>query len=364
MKPHEGMESRSPSATCCSAMWTRETRAEPAEDGPGQCARRWTPSSACCTAVFCGTCCPSIFDFRLSPRREVAAPRTFLRKAIKGQGSGPRTVTLDGDATSHRATRHMRSYGELPTDPQRWSSRYSNNLIEQDHRGVKLRTGPMLGLEWFRAAAITIARIKLLPRIGEGQFILVGFVFGINVRLLSGMQSWQRNTVTLLHVHSHNFRLVMLFAPAATAAVRPIFYTDIQLTPDWPIDRYISARCWPKGKSSFSSLSTLTRNKLLPLPLWEGVGGRGPCGTGPLPQPPPTRGGGVSFARQPHSYIQGGSAAKPVVNSQDDGSGHGRQAQPSRCHRRCQSFVIDSRDHVRSGLNVVVAAAMRAVSDP
>ena len=35
-------------------------------------------------------------DFRLSPKRDVAAAKAFFRKAIKGQGSGPRTVTLDG----------------------------------------------------------------------------------------------------------------------------------------------------------------------------------------------------------------------------------------------------------------------------
>ena len=29
-------------------------------------------------------------DFRLSPRRDVAAAKAFFRKAIKGQGSGPR----------------------------------------------------------------------------------------------------------------------------------------------------------------------------------------------------------------------------------------------------------------------------------
>jgi transposase-like protein len=52
------------------------------------------------------------------------------------------------------------------------SSKYLNNLIEQDHRGVKLRLGPMLGLKWFRTAAIVIAGIELLRRIHKGQFNL------------------------------------------------------------------------------------------------------------------------------------------------------------------------------------------------
>src|SRR3984957_13681175 len=37
-----------------------------------------------------------------------------------------------------------------------------NNLIEQDHRSVKLRLGPMLGLKHFRQAATTIAGIELM----------------------------------------------------------------------------------------------------------------------------------------------------------------------------------------------------------
>ena len=47
-----------------------------------------------------------------------------------------------------------------------------NNLIEQDHRSIKLRLGPMLGLKRFRRAATTIAGIELMHRIRKGQFRL------------------------------------------------------------------------------------------------------------------------------------------------------------------------------------------------
>jgi transposase-like protein len=42
-----------------------------------------------------------------------------------------------------------------------------NNLIEQDHRSVKFRLGPMLGLKHFRQAATTIAGIDSC--IGSGR---------------------------------------------------------------------------------------------------------------------------------------------------------------------------------------------------
>jgi transposase-like protein len=106
----------------------------------------------------------STVDFRLSAKRDVAAVKAFFRKAIKGQQRAPQTITLDGYAASHRAVR------ELPADTKLRSSKYLNNLIEQDHRGVKQRIAVMLGFKGFRNAAITIAGIELMHRIRKGQF--------------------------------------------------------------------------------------------------------------------------------------------------------------------------------------------------
>jgi transposase-like protein len=111
-------------------------------------------------------------DFRLSTRRDVAAATAFFRKAINSQGSTTRTITLDGYAASHRAVRDIKVDGQLPADTKLRSSKCLNNLIEQDHRGVKLRIDPMLRFKWFRTGAITIAGIELLRRIHKGQFNL------------------------------------------------------------------------------------------------------------------------------------------------------------------------------------------------
>jgi transposase-like protein len=45
------------------------------------------------------------------------------------------------------------------------SSKHLNNMIEQDHRGVKSRIAPMLGFRVFKQAAVTIAGIARLHRI-------------------------------------------------------------------------------------------------------------------------------------------------------------------------------------------------------
>ena len=53
-------------------------------------------------------------DFRLSPSRDVAAAKAFLRKALRTQGVAPVSITLDGYAASPRAVR------ELATENRRW----------------------------------------------------------------------------------------------------------------------------------------------------------------------------------------------------------------------------------------------------
>ena len=89
-------------------------------------------------------------DFRLSATRNVAAAKAFFRKAIKSQRRCPQTITLDGYAASHRAVRELKTDGLLPAETKLRSSKYLNNLIEQDHRGVKQRIAVMLGFKGFR----------------------------------------------------------------------------------------------------------------------------------------------------------------------------------------------------------------------
>jgi transposase-like protein len=50
------------------------------------------------------------------------------------------------------------------------TSKYLNNTIEQDHRRVKQRLRPMLGLKSFRTATVVIGGIELAEKIKKGQF--------------------------------------------------------------------------------------------------------------------------------------------------------------------------------------------------
>jgi hypothetical protein len=58
----------------------------------------------------------------------------------------------------------------MPKQVRVRSSKYLNNGIEQDHRRVKQRIGPMLGFKRFDTAAITISGIELAAKIRKHHF--------------------------------------------------------------------------------------------------------------------------------------------------------------------------------------------------
>src|ERR1700739_3799478 len=75
-------------------------------------------------------------DFMLRAKRRVEAAKAFFSKAIKNQDPPAETIRLDGYAASHRAVREMETDGLLPGDTAIRSSKYLNDLVEQDHRNV------------------------------------------------------------------------------------------------------------------------------------------------------------------------------------------------------------------------------------
>ena len=110
-------------------------------------------------------------DFLLTPKRDVAAAKRFFQQAMSGNGT-PRVITLDAYAASHRAVRELKAMGKVPKRVRVRSCKYLNNGVEQDHRRVKQRVGPMLGFMRFDTAAVTISGIELAAKIRKGQFKL------------------------------------------------------------------------------------------------------------------------------------------------------------------------------------------------
>lgn len=74
--------------------------------------------------------------FLLSEHRDIAAAKRFFTKAIEQHGT-PETITLDGYPATHAAVAVLKKSGVLRPQTKVRTSKYLNNLVEQDHRRVK-----------------------------------------------------------------------------------------------------------------------------------------------------------------------------------------------------------------------------------
>ena len=110
-------------------------------------------------------------DFFLRERRDIAAAKRLLQQASEKRGL-PQKITLDGYAASHRAVAELQEENILPANLIVRTNRYVNNMIEQDHRRVKHRVRPMLGLKCFTHSTVTIRGIELVHQIKKNQFDL------------------------------------------------------------------------------------------------------------------------------------------------------------------------------------------------
>jgi putative transposase len=90
----------------------------------------------------------ALVDVMLSEHRDLAAARAFFRSAKAATGVTPDRVTTDGHDAYPRAIRT-----ELGKQVRHRTSRYLNNRLEQDHRGIKGRCRSMLGLKSTVSAA-------------------------------------------------------------------------------------------------------------------------------------------------------------------------------------------------------------------
>ena len=110
-------------------------------------------------------------DFLLSEHRDQAAAKRFFKKAIGNHGA-PEKITLDGYSATHQAVAELKLEDSLAGDVAVRTSKFLNNLIEQDHRRVKQRYYPMLGFKQFAHAEVTLSRIELEQKIKKAQFDL------------------------------------------------------------------------------------------------------------------------------------------------------------------------------------------------
>jgi transposase-like protein len=108
-------------------------------------------------------------DFLLTKHRDEQAAKRFLTKAIRRHGV-PETITIDGSEANAAAIKSDNE--EHGTNIVIRRVKYLNNIVEQDHRGVKRVTRPMLGFKSFAAAQDVLVGIELMHMIKKRQLVV------------------------------------------------------------------------------------------------------------------------------------------------------------------------------------------------
>jgi putative transposase len=115
-------------------------------------------------------------DFLLTEHRDTEAALRFLKQAIHRHGV-PDKITIDGSEANAAA---IKCYNEEHgTAIEIRQIKYLNKMVEQDHRGVKRITCPMLGFKSFAAAQAILVGIELMHMLKKCQMVVEDAVEGL-----------------------------------------------------------------------------------------------------------------------------------------------------------------------------------------
>lgn len=114
-------------------------------------------------------------DFLLCAKRDKKAALRFFKKML-GSSGFPDKVTIDKSGANRSALVCINNlfilFGLLEKVIHIRQSKYMNNRIEQDHRGIKKLVRPMMGFKSFHSAQATLKGIELHRMLRKGQSIL------------------------------------------------------------------------------------------------------------------------------------------------------------------------------------------------
>lgn len=105
-------------------------------------------------------------DFLLTAKRDLAAARRFLERAI-GQHGLPDKITIDKSGANTAAIHSIQN--DTCASIELRQVKYLNNIVEQDHKAIKRIIRPMLGFQSFRCARILLTGIETMHMIKKGQ---------------------------------------------------------------------------------------------------------------------------------------------------------------------------------------------------
>ena len=105
-------------------------------------------------------------DFLLTAKRDAQAAKRFLGKVLKSaHNQEPRVITVDKNAAYPKAIDEFKAKQSVELRQRK----YLNNIVEQDHRGIKRLVKPGRGFGSFNTARRTIIGYEIMHMIRKGQ---------------------------------------------------------------------------------------------------------------------------------------------------------------------------------------------------
>jgi transposase-like protein len=99
-----------------------------------------------------------------------SSAKRFFRKALKAaHNQEPRVITVDKNAAYPKAIDELKANKELPKIVKLRQKKYLNNIVEQDHRGIKRLVKPGMGFGSFNTARRTIKGYEAMNMLRMGQ---------------------------------------------------------------------------------------------------------------------------------------------------------------------------------------------------
>ena len=125
-------------------------------------------------------------DFLLTAKRDAQAAKRFFRKTLKAiHNQTPRVITVDKNPAYPKAIKELKAAKKLPEIVKLRQIKYLNNIVEQDHRGIKREVfwaessvqrasrlvKPGMGFGSFNTARRTIRGYEIMNMVRKGQVI-------------------------------------------------------------------------------------------------------------------------------------------------------------------------------------------------
>ena len=111
-------------------------------------------------------------DFLLTAKRDAKAAKRFFRKMLKAiHTSTPRVITVDKNPAYPKAIKELIAAKKLPEIVKLRQIKYLNNIVEQDHRGIKRLVRPGMGFGSFNTARRTIRGYEIMNMMRKGQVL-------------------------------------------------------------------------------------------------------------------------------------------------------------------------------------------------